>query len=95
MPGETIVVYATGCGPTNPPLVPGQVPAQGYNLATPPQATIGGLSATVTSATVMPGSPGMYKISIQVPTTTPDGDQEVVLQLGTATTVSTLLTVQK
>jgi uncharacterized protein (TIGR03437 family) len=93
-PGEMITLYATGCGQTNPPLIPGQIPVQAYNLATLPQATIGGISATVMSANVVPGSPGMYQINVQVPKNSPTGDQPVVLQLGTTNTASTLLTVQ-
>jgi uncharacterized protein (TIGR03437 family) len=93
-PGETVILYATGCGPTNPVLIPGQVPAEAYNLAALPQATIGGIAATITSGTVVPGSPGMYQFNIQVPQSAPKGDQPVILQLGTTSSASTLLTVQ-
>jgi uncharacterized protein (TIGR03437 family) len=92
--GETIVLYATGCGPTNPALIPGQIPGDAYSLGTLPKATIGGANANVVSANVAAGSPGVYQISVQVPANTPSGDQPVVLQLGTTNTASTLLTVQ-
>ncbi|HEY3839028.1 MAG TPA: choice-of-anchor V domain-containing protein [Bryobacteraceae bacterium] len=93
-PGETISIYATGCGSTSPALISGQVPTQALTLATLPQATIGGVTANVVSASVVPGSPGMYQINVQVPQSVPTGDQPVVFQLGTTSTASALLTVQ-
>src|SRR5258707_1222614 len=41
-PGESIVVFGTGLGPTSPALIPGQVPGEAANLVTLPQVTIGG-----------------------------------------------------
>jgi len=94
-PGETIILYATGCGPTNPALIPGQVPTQAAGLVTLPQVTIGGTGATVLSAGVLPGTAGVYQISVQVPPTSANGDQQVLVQLGAFSSVQTLLTVQR
>ena len=92
-PGETVAIYATGCGATSPALIPGQSPTQASPLATLPTATLGGNAANVVSATVVPGSPGLYQINVQVPANTPAGDQALVLQIGTTSAASTLLTV--
>ena len=94
-PGETIVIYATGLGATSPALIPGLVPADAASLVTLPRVTIGGDNATVVSAGSVAGSPGLYQISFQVPSTAANGDLPLVLLVGTATSVSTLLTVQR
>ena len=94
-PGETLVVYATGCGPTTPALIPGQIPLQAVNIATPAQVTIGGLSATVASAGVLPGTGGVYQINVQVPANAQNGDQPIIIQLGTFTSAAALITIQR
>jgi len=94
-PGDMITIYATGCGPTTPGLIPGQVPTQASSLATAPQITIGGAPATVASATVVPGSPGVYQFNVQVPANAANGDLPVVISFGTTSSAATLLTVQK
>jgi uncharacterized protein (TIGR03437 family) len=94
-PGETVVLYCTGGGPTNPPLIPGQMPTEALSIATLPQVMIGGTPATVVSATVVPGNPGLYQLKVQVPPGAANGDQPVVVQSGAFTSASTLITVQK
>lgn len=94
-PGEMIVLYGTGLGPTNPALIPGQMPRQATSLATLPQVSIGGTAATVSSAAVVPNAPGVYQIKVQVPATAANGDQPVVVQVGGVNSASTLITVQK
>ena len=67
VPGETISLIATGCGPTSPALIPGQIPTQSASLATTPVVTVGGVGAIVVSAGILPGAGGLYQINIQVP----------------------------
>ncbi|HEY1493720.1 MAG TPA: choice-of-anchor V domain-containing protein [Candidatus Solibacter sp.] len=94
-PGETIVLYGTGLGATAPALIPGIVPAAFVGLATLPQVTIGGAAATVVSAGVPPNAAGLYQINVQVPADAANGDLAVIIRLGTASSASTLLTVQR
>jgi len=94
-PGETIVVYGTGCGPTTPALIPGIVPNDASPVATLPTATLGTSAATVVSASVVPGSAGVYQIVLQVPSDAPNGDLPLVMKLGTGSSASTVITVQK
>jgi uncharacterized protein (TIGR03437 family) len=94
-PGETIVVYGTGCGPTSPALIPGLVPTDASPLATLPTATIGASNATVLSAVVVPGSAGVYQINLQVPADAANGDLPLILKVGNGSSASTVLTVQK
>jgi uncharacterized protein (TIGR03437 family) len=94
-PGETITVYGTGLGATNPALIVGQVPADANPLATLPQVTIGGLPAPVSFGGVVPGTAGVYQLNVQVPSGAANGDLPLLVQAGTATSASTTLTVQK
>jgi uncharacterized protein (TIGR03437 family) len=95
-PGETVILFGTGLGSTNPALIPGQIPAQPASLTGTQQVTIGGAAATVVSAGIVPGSAGLYQLNVQVPATAADGDQPVVCSNGGGvTSVTTLITVQK
>jgi uncharacterized protein (TIGR03437 family) len=94
-PGETVTIYCTGGGPANPALIPGQSPTTAVGVAALPTVTIGGTSAIVSSAVVQPGTGGVYLISVQIPTGAQNGDQPVVVQLGTFSSAPTLITIQK
>ena len=94
-PGETIVIYATGLGATNPALTPGQLPIEASGLVTLPKVTIGPDTATVVSAGTVPGNAAMYQITVQVPSNAANGDLPVVLSVGTFSAAQTVLTVQK
>lgn len=94
-PAETIRLYCTGCGPTNPPLVPSQLATQALPVATLPRVTIGGANANVASATALPDNPGVYSVVVQVPSDGAPGDQAVIIQLGTFSSASTQITIQK
>jgi uncharacterized protein (TIGR03437 family) len=94
-PGETISLNGTGCGPTTPAMITGQIPTQTLNLTTLPVVTIGGASAVVVSAAVPAGTVGVCQINVQVPASTPNGDQPIVVQAGTFSSAPVLLTVQR
>jgi uncharacterized protein (TIGR03118 family) len=79
-PGETIALFATGLGNTNPAFPSGQVISAGANLATPATVTIGGLPATVSFAGLV--STGLYQINVTVPPTAPDGDNVLTVSIG-------------
>jgi uncharacterized protein (TIGR03437 family) len=74
-PGETILLYGTGFGPTTPPL-----PAP---LANPVQIKIGGIAATVAFAGLV--GPGLYQFNVMVPSL-PSGDAAVLATIGGVTT---------
>jgi len=92
--GENITLYGTGLGATSPLSVTGQVPTQAVGLAALPQVSIGGNAANVISAGVVPGSPGLYQATVQVPAGTANGDQQVVVQVGGVNSAAVLLPVQ-
>ena len=82
-------------GATAPALTPGQLPTETASLATLPRVTIGGANATVLSGSVGAGTAGVYQLNVQVPADAANGDQAVVVQVGTGSSAATTLTVQK
>jgi uncharacterized protein (TIGR03437 family) len=80
-PGETLILWGTGMGPTNPATPAGQVVVGAPAVANPVTVTVGGIAATVYGAALSPGSAGLYQIALQVPATLADGDQPVVAQV--------------
>lgn len=78
-PGETILIYGTGFGPTHPALPSSQLIPTPAALANSVQVTIGGVAATVTYAGLV--GPGLYQVNATVPNV-PDGDAAVVAQIG-------------
>ena len=63
-PGETVVLYANGFGPTSTPLVSGSLLQSGI-LSPPPVIRIGGVVATVQFAGMV--SPGEFQFNVVVP----------------------------
>ena len=92
-PGETIQIYGTGFGPTNPPVPSAQLVAAPAVLANSLQVAIGGQAASVTYAGLV--EPGLYQINVTVPSV-PDGDSAVLATVGGAQTqTGALITVQQ
>ncbi len=73
--GDTIVLYGTGFGPTDPVVPAGQVPDGAASLTTPVTITIGGAPATVTFSGLAPPFPHIYQFNVQVPDGLADGHQ--------------------
>jgi uncharacterized protein (TIGR03437 family) len=84
-PGETILLYGTGFGPTTQ-----ATPAP---LANPVQIKIGGIAATVAFAGL--AGPGLYQFNVTVPSL-PTGDAPVLATIGGVTTQTAVaLTIQQ
>jgi uncharacterized protein (TIGR03118 family) len=92
-PGETIVLYGTGFGPTTPSVPDGQLLTAALNLTTLPIMTFGGNPAQVRFAGLV--SPGLYQINVTVPSSAPNGDVQVLAQAGGQTSPVALITVQQ
>ena len=69
-PGETILLYSTGFGQSNPPITD-QLNGLGP-LPTLPAVTIGGVPASVAFAGL--SGAGLYQFNVVVPSSTPDGE---------------------
>ncbi|MBZ5624243.1 MAG: putative Ig domain-containing protein [Acidobacteriia bacterium] len=97
-PGDVIILWGTGFGPTNPVVPAGVVPPSDTlaNVSNPVTVLIGNVQARVIGAAISPGSAGVYQIAVQVPNTIADGDQPIVAKvLGFASPSSVLLSVQR
>ena len=91
-PGETVAVYATGFGPTSPPVVSGS-PSQVGTLPVFPVVKIGGITAKVAFAGLV-GPPGELQINVTVPSSIADGDQTLTATYNGSSTQATLITIQ-
>jgi uncharacterized protein (TIGR03437 family) len=83
-PGEVLILWGTGFGPTSPAAPDGSaVPANAtYSTTTLPTVTINNLPATVYGAALAPGFGGLYQVAIQVPGSLADGDWPVQAAIG-------------
>jgi len=81
-PGETIQLYATGFGPTNPALPTAQLVTTPAVLANQVQVTIGGMPANVAYAGLVES--GTYQLNVTVPNL-PNGDAPVIATIGGVT----------
>lgn len=97
-PGEVIILWGTGFGPTSPATPIGvQVPGdQTYLTTNPVSVTVGGLPAQVYGAALAPGFAGLYQVAIQIPPSAPDGDLPVIATIsGASSPSSALITVKR
>ncbi len=87
-PGEFISLFATGFGPTEPPVMAGEIPATVLpdtfgqaRLTNDIAMTIGGIpvpSGDIFYAGTAPCCAGLNQIVVKVPPSAPDGDLEVI-----------------
>lgn len=87
-PGETVILYGTGFGRTNPEIAADVQTDQLAPLVAPVNITIGGQPATVTFAGLVPPFAHLYQFNVVVPASVPAGDQAVVAETEGATSVS-------
>ena len=88
-PGETLLLYATGFGPTDVPVVSGSSNQAGTAQGAPPAVTVGGLPAAASNAVLI--WPGEYQINVVVPANAPDGDLLLSATFGDVSTQANLL----
>jgi len=83
-PGDVIILWGTGFGPTAAAAPPGYVTPsdQTYSTNTLPKVTVNNLNATVYGAALTPGFAGLYQVAIQVPASLADGDWPVMATIG-------------
>lgn len=83
-PGEVIILWGTGFGPTSPAAPAGALVPSDRIYATQalPAVTVNNVSATVYGAALAPGFAGLYQVAIQAPASLGDGDWPVVASIG-------------
>ena len=72
--GETVAVYLTGLGTTNPPIPDGSAGPASSQTNNTIQVYIGGLQATVSYSGLAPDLAGLYQINFTVPAGVTAGD---------------------
>jgi uncharacterized protein (TIGR03437 family) len=91
-PGDVLILWGTGFGPTTPAAPVGQqVPASSYPTATPLTVMIGATAATVYGAALSPGFAALYQVAIQVPTTLANGTYPIVATVNGASSPATVM----
>ena len=88
-PGETIVLYGTGFGVTNPAAPEGKLITTPLSLATLPTITIGGTGSQVAFAGLIYA--GLYQINVTVPASSASGDAPVLAMVGSTASLGTSL----
>jgi len=93
-PGETIILWGTGFGPTTPAAPVGvEVPPTGFVTASNVTATIGGQPAAVSGAALSQGFAALYQIVVTVPAGLANGDYPIVATInGAASPGNVMLT---
>jgi len=82
IPGETLVLWATGFGPTIPAAPAGVEVSGAPATASAPTVTVGGMPVRVVSSVLTTGSAGLYQITIQLPANLPTGTVAVQASIG-------------
>jgi uncharacterized protein (TIGR03437 family) len=94
-PGEEIVLYGTGFGPTTPAITPGTLTSQANTLNNPYSATVGNIPAAVQFAGLAGDYCELYQVNLSIPASiTSTGDYPVVLLVNGVQSFSGLITVQ-
>lgn len=92
-PGETVVLFGTGFGATNPAAPEGLVVTTAAPLVATPTVSIGGTNASVVYSGLT--GTGVYQFNVVVPPSAADGDLPVTITIGGVTSPDgTFLTVQ-
>ena len=78
--GESLTLWVTGLGPTNPAIPAGQQPTTFPPPTTMPTVTVGGANVTVLGAVLR--FAGLYQVNIQLPASVATGDQPIKIIQG-------------
>ena len=77
-PGEIVLLYGTGFGPVNPPILAGRLFDTPNQMTAPVRVRFGGTWVDPIGGLA---SPGLYQIAVQAPDSALDGDLEVVAEV--------------
>jgi uncharacterized protein (TIGR03437 family) len=78
--GESLTLWVTGLGPTNPAVPAGQQPTTFPPPTTTPTVTVNGANVTVLGAVLR--FAGLYQVNIQLPASMPAGDLPIKIIQG-------------
>ena len=80
-PGDVLIMWATGLGPTNPPGTEGLLPVNHPAVANPVTLRVGGKVVPVIGAAISDFA-ATYQVSFTVPNDAPEGDVPITLSVG-------------
>lgn len=89
--GETVILYGTGFGQTNPPIPGGSLVTAPQPLIQQPVITVGGMTAQILFGGLT--AAGLYQFNINIPVVSP-GNNAIVAQLGNIATPPVLINIQ-
>jgi len=93
-PGEVIILWGTGFGPTTPAAPSGQVVSGGPCVVNGVTVTVGGISAPVYGVALASGLAGLYQVALTVPASLVSADYPVIASVnGQQSPTGVILTV--
>lgn len=94
-PGEVIILWGTGFGPTDPVVPAGQVVTGAPLVRTPIRVRVGGVEAEYFATALAPGFTALYQVAIRIPDV-PNGDHPVVAEIeGASSPADAVIAVQR
>jgi uncharacterized protein (TIGR03437 family) len=96
VPGEIVIVFATGLGPVSfPPATGAAAASDPLSLTTlTPAVTVGGVPAIVRFSGLAPGFVGLYQLNVELAPGTPSGNQDLVITSGGRTSKPVKIAIQ-
>lgn len=94
-PGDVIILWGTGFGPTDPPATSIVLADQLRNLTVLPTITIGGVAAAYVGGALSPGLAGVYQIAVRVPDVPGGNQQAIATSNGVSSPSNVYLSVQR
>jgi len=95
--GSALALYVTGTGDVNPAIKTAYSPSSGSTLPVPVlplSVTVGGVPAFLEFVGITPGLIGVTQVNILVPSSTPLGNQPVIVTVGGASSAPVNVVVQ-
>ncbi len=85
--GDILFLYATGLGPTSPPVATGAAggPNVVHNTTNTPMVLVGGVPAQVLFSGLTPQYPGVYQVNFVIPNVSAGDAVPLQIQMGTIT----------
>ena len=81
-PGETIILWGTGFGPTTPAAPAGQITPSNLYSVNGVVVTVGSVPVPASATALSPGSAGLYQVVITLPSGLTNGDYPIVATVG-------------
>ena len=95
-PGEVILLFGVGFGPTNPAVEAGRIANNIASTTSPVTVRVGETTAEVSYAGLSPGSSSLYQLNVKIPDSAAAGDLPVTAEInGVRTQDNIFITVQR